>query len=232
MVQAEIYESLSSSLGQNIQPTFGYYRQPNGWITVSPNTRLERLKYTEEGWEYLGEYGAFDMTAYTVNHPLEGLFMFDGAKEIPVEQVIETGLYIDPPLVPRCRQHLTQYHRAHTAACWRGAKPVEFPQMVAVPAERLGPFICDFCKRKMPTQQAREQHQSVAHAIPLNNVQLGRTLGDTLASALATAKTDTITVNPETAELQARIAELEAEKAKTEERRAAMAKARAARKPK
>jgi hypothetical protein len=42
----------------------------------------------------LEAYGAFDMAAYTVNHPFEGLFMFGGAKEMSVDQVLETGLYI------------------------------------------------------------------------------------------------------------------------------------------
>lgn len=231
MVLAEIQEGMSSSLGQNIQPTFGYYRQPNGWITVSPNTRLERSKYIEEGWQYLEQYGSFDMTAYGVNHPLEGLFMFGGAKELPIDQVLATGLYIDPPLVPRCRQHLTQYHRAHKQDCWRDAKPVDFPQMSDVAANLIGPFVCEFCNRKMPTQQALTQHQGVAHRVPLNNIQLGRTMGDSLASALGKPKVAEDNEPGKEALLQ-RIAELEAEQAKTEKNRATMAKARAGRKPK
>lgn len=180
----DVSDALSSDLARRIAPTFGYYRQPNGWLTISPNTRLERLKYTEQGWTYLDAYGAFDMTAYTANHPFEGLFMFGGAKEMSVQQILETGLYIDPPKVPTCRQHLTQYHRSHTQNCWRGATPVEFPQLATVPKELLGPFVCDFCSRKMPTRVALKQHQSVAHTEPLGNVQMGRSLGDALALAL------------------------------------------------
>lgn len=232
MVLADVQDGLSSNLGEGIQPTYGYYRQPNGWVTVSPNTRLERAKYIEEGWQYLDQYGAFDMTTYGVNHPFEGLFMFGGAKEMPVDQVLATGLYIDPPLVPRCRRHLTQHHRGHNSDCWRGAKRVEFPQLDGVAKDRIGPFVCEFCNRKMPTRQAKEQHQSVVHATPLNNIQLGRSLGDTLAGALATARTGSVVADPATEALQARIAELEAEQAETEKRRAVMAKARAARKPK
>lgn len=230
MVLPDIAEGLSSQLGQQIQPTFGYYRQPNGWITFSPITRLERLKYTEEGWEYLAAYGTFDAGAYTVNHPFEGLFMFGGAKEMPVEQVLQTGLYIDPPRVPRCRQHLTQFHRAHTPDCWRGAKQVEFPQLADVPPELIGPFICEFCQRKMPTREARRQHQSVAHSAPLSNIQLGQSLGDTLANALGPPKAESAVANSDIETLRQRIAELEAEQVKIEKRRAAMAKARAARK--
>ena len=186
MVNAAVSDDIASGLGisRRITPTFGYYRQSNGWITISPNTRLERLKYTEQGWTYLEQYGAFDMTTYTASHPFDGLFMFGGAKEMPVAQVIETGLYIEPRLVPRCKQHLTQYHRSHGRECWAGAVRVEFPQLEGVAKELIGPFVCDFCKRKMPTVDAREQHQSVAHARTLGNVQLGQTLGDTLAGAL------------------------------------------------
>jgi hypothetical protein len=229
---SQVIDDLSAAAGQRIQPTFGYYRQPNGWVTVSPNTRLERLKYTEQGWTYLEAYGAFDMGGYSVNHPLEGLFMFGGAKELPVEQVLQMGLYIDPPRVPRCRQHLTQYHRAHVAECWRGAQKVEFPQMADVPKELIGPFICDFCKRKMPTKDALAQHQGVAHKEPLGNIQLGQSLGDTLGGILGKFREAPAPAVVGNEALLQRIAELEAEQAKTEKRRAAAARARSGKRPK
>ena len=195
-----------AELGRNIQPTFGYYRQPNGWITVSINTRLERLKYVEEGWKYLDQYGSFDMTSYTVNHPFEGLFMFGGAKEMPLDQVIQMGLYIDSPLVPTCGQHITQYHRGHRQACWRGSKPVEFPQLADAPEGAIGPFVCSFCKRKMPTPEALTQHQSVAHATPMGNIQLGKSLGDTIAGAIG--KQPTAAELDELAELRREVTRL------------------------
>ena len=208
----EVSDPVSSELGRRIQPTFGYYRQPNGWITISPITRLEKLRYVEHGWVSLDAYGAFDMGAYTANHPFEGLFMFGGAKEMSVDQILQTGLYIDPPLVPRCRQHLTQFHRSHTANCWRGAQRVEFPQLADVPKELIGPFICDFCNRKMPTAQAREQHQSVAHTEPLGDVRTGTSLGKALAEAMnkVNAPVAPAPAMPSQDELLKRIAELEA----------------------
>ena len=201
----EVSDGLASSLAQRIQPTFGYYRQPNGWVKYAPVTRLERLRYEEQGWKCLAEYGFFDVTAYSGNHPLEGLFMFGGAKELPVEQILQMGLYIDPPLVPRCKQHLTQFHRSHRAECWRGAAKVEFPQMADVKPELIGPFVCDFCQRKMPTAAARAQHQSVAHTKPLGDIQTGTSLGRAVAEAMG--KTAPA---PDREQLLKRIAELEA----------------------
>lgn len=230
MPPVDISDEVSSAIGRRIQPTFGYYRQPNGWITISPSTQMDRMKYTEEGWTYLEAYGTFDMTAYTAGHPFEGLFMFGGAKEMPTEQVLQTGLYIDPPLVPTCKQHLTQYHRAHTRECWRRAEKVEFPQLAKVPKELIGPFVCDFCQRKLPTPAAREQHQSVAHAKPLGDVRLGRALGDTLSGVLG--QQQAAPDDGEKEALRQRVADLEAERAKTQENRDRMAKARAKRKSK
>lgn len=165
---------------RRIQPTYGYYRQSNGWITVSPITRLERVRYIEEGWTHLQQYGAFDMSPYVAAHPFEALFMFGGVEEMPVEQVIQTGLYLDPPLLPRCRQHLTQFHRGHGPGCWMGATRVVFPQLAKADPSLIGPFLCDFCDRQMATIQAREQHQSVAHKELLNNLRAGRSLAEAL----------------------------------------------------
>lgn len=230
MPPVDVLDDVASTLSRRIQPTFGYYRQPNGWITVSPSTQMDRMKYVGEGWTYLEAYGSFDMTAYVAGHPFEGLFMFGGAKEMSVEQVLQNGLYIDPPLVPRCKQHITQFHRAHTPECWRGAQRVEFPQLEGVPKERIGPFICEFCQRKMPTPVAREQHQSVAHAKPLGDIRLGRSLGDTLAGVMGQQKA--APDDREAEALRRRVAELEEEQAKTLRNREAMAKARAKRKSK
>lgn len=207
-----VLDDVGDSLGKNIQATYGYYRQPNGWVTASPITRLELLKYTEEGWQYLEAYGAFDMTPYGVTHIFEGLFMFGGAKELCADQILQTGLYFDPPLVPRCKQHLTQFHRAHKAACWRGATKVEFPQLATIPKELIGPFPCEFCSRKMATQEGRRQHQQVAHTTPLNNIELGRTLGNTMAAALGSNRAATAAPADDTeASLRKRVAELEAQ---------------------
>ena len=173
-------EDIASDVGRRIQPTYGYYKQANGWITVSTITLLEKANYTSRGWRCLEQYGAFDMTPYVANHPFEALFMFGGAHEMPAEQVLQTGLYMNPPLVPRCRQHITQFHRGHTRACWAGAQPVEFPQMAELPPVRVGPFPCEFCPRELPTREGRAQHQSVAHQEELSSLRTGQSLAAAL----------------------------------------------------
>ena len=178
-----VSEQLSAdvALSRRIQPTYGYYRQPNGWITFSTITRLEKLKYVEQGWESLDVYGTFDASPYVLAHPFEALFMFGGAHEMPVDQLTQTGLYMDPPLVPTCRLHLTQFHRRHTRACWNGAEPVEFPQLEGLDLE---PSPCGLCERVLPTVEAKVQHQSVVHKEALGNLQTGKSLGESLAEAL------------------------------------------------
>ncbi|MDP2662629.1 MAG: hypothetical protein Q8R28_18075 [Dehalococcoidia bacterium] len=185
MVTSEVSEGLSADVGRRIAPTYGYYRQANGWVKPATNTRLERLKYIEHGWEYLGQYGAFDMSPYMASHPLDALFMFGGAKELPVDQIIEMGFHLNPPQVPTCRMHITQFHRRHSADCFRGAAPVVFPQLADVAPERLRGHSCEFCPRVMPTAQGLFQHQQVAHSKELNNMQAGKSLATALGQGQA-----------------------------------------------
>lgn len=175
-----------------IQPLYGYYRQPNGWITVAITTQIEEVKYRAEGWEPLVQYGRFDMSnKYTVDNPLEWLFQQGGAKELDEEQIRQQGLYLRPkrmprygwPLIPTCRQPITQYHKNHHTDCWRGAKPVEFPQLEHM--DGLGPFPCSYCDRQnLPTPQARDQHMSVAHKKELDNIEMGKALAEALVGGL------------------------------------------------
>ena len=202
MVNAAIVEDVGASLGQKIQPTFGYYRQANGWITISPVTRMEMVKYIYEGWECLVQYGVFDMTPYVANHPFEGLVMMGGVHEMPVDQLLQTGLYLNPPMVPGCKQHITQFHRGHNRTCWFNAKPMDFPQLVGIPNSLKGPFPCDICQRKdLATAAALAQHQKVAHHDELGVLQMGATIGTSLGSAL----------KPATAENTSGIVELQAQ---------------------
>ena len=200
-----------ASVERRIQPTYGYYRQKNGWITVSTITRLEKVNYIERGWTALDKYGAFDMTPYVANHPFEALFMFGGVHEMSAEQVLQTGLYMNPPLVPRCRQHITQFHRTHTKACWVGAQPVVFPQMAELPPERVGPFQCRFCPRELPTREGREQHQSVVHQEALSSLRTGQSVGESLAGVLGGMQKVPVTppADDRVAELQGTVAKLE-----------------------
>lgn len=162
--------------------THGYYRQPNGWITVSPVTELEELRYRREGWEPLPAYGRVEMVSeYAVDHPLEALFMFEGARELSLEQIIESGLHLNPPVVPTCGTVLNQNHKRHTELCWRDAKPVTFPQLEEVPEG----FQCRFCERNpFPTDKARDQHEGVMHKDEKSDIRTGQTLADSLVEGL------------------------------------------------
>ncbi len=169
-----------------VLPTYGYYRQANGWITVSVVTDLEELKYRREGWEPLHQYGRFDMTTeYAADHPLEQLFMFGGAKELIPEQIIQCGLHLNPPLVPTCRHRLDQDHKLHTAACFEGARPVEFPQIEGMDIE---PRPCRFCENApYPTDAARNQHEKVCHKEEKGDIRTGETLAAAMVKGLTPA---------------------------------------------
>ena len=218
----------STAVQRRIKPTYGYYRQPNGWITISTITRLEALRYTESGWTHLAKYGAFDMTPYVANHPFEGLLMFGGVGELSVEQILQTGLHLNPPRVPRCGQHMTQFHRSHTAACWAGAQVAVFPQLDTVPDALKQPFLCGFCQRKdIATKEALKQHQSVAHSEELGRLQTGESMGTSLAKVLGqTASNGAKAETPDVAGLQAQLAAME-----TKIRRLSKRKRKATRSP-
>ena len=157
--------------------------------------------------------------------------MFGGVHDMSADQVLQTGLYMNPPLIPRCRLHITQFHRTHTKACWVGAQPVVFPQMAELPPERVGPFQCKFCPRELPTREGREQHQSVVHQEALGSLRTGQSVGESLAGVLGQLQKAPVG-GDENAALRRRIEELEAEQAKTLKNREHMAKARAARRSK
>lgn len=168
-----------------IRPTYGYYRQPDGWITASPMTDMDELKYRRGGWEPLTRYGYFEMsTDWAANHPLEALFMRGGARELSEDQIIQQGLYMDPPLVPTCRQPLNQDHKRHVYECMANAKPVVFPQLKH--RTDLGPFACTFgCGREFPTTAARDQHASVMHAPEKSDERTGESLATALTKGLS-----------------------------------------------
>jgi hypothetical protein len=177
----EEVEGIGAGLPQ-VRPTYGYYRQPNGWITVAVTTMLERMKYEREGWESLDRYGRFDFNnVYAANHPLEGLLMKGGAHELTVEQVVESGMWMDPPLIPVCGQHRTQLHPRHLAGCWRGAQAAEFPQ---VPADTPRSHECRLCGAQKPTEAARDQHEAVAHKDERGDIRTGQALADAIVSGL------------------------------------------------
>ena len=159
------------------KPTYSYYRQANGWITASPATEMEELKYRREGWTPLPQYGRFQFNSkYIADHPLEMLLMMGGAHELPYEQVIEMGFHLNPPRVPSCRKLPTQFHPAHNAACWVSAQTAQFPQLTGTEEG----FSCRFCPAVKPTQKARDQHEGVAHKDEASSIRTGEVMADSM----------------------------------------------------
>lgn len=182
MTMSAIEHAAQMGMMKRAKPTYGYYRQPNGWITISPATDLEELKYRREGWEPLTQYGRVEMTiGYMADHPLEPLFMLGGAKELPVEQIVAMGLHLNPPLVPTCGLRLDQYHKGHTAGCLVGAKPVVFPQLES---QNYPPSQCRFCERVLPTEKARDQHEGVMHKDAKSDIRTGEALAAAMVKGL------------------------------------------------
>jgi hypothetical protein len=172
---------------------YGYYRQPNGWITVSPigknNTDLHR--YQDEGWVPLvRQYGPFDFPReYYANHPFEVLFLRGGAHEMPVAQIKALGYDRNPPKMPRCNLALGEEHAGptkrpiHFDRCWMGAQPVVFPQLAGLEPDAVPP--CEFCERDdFTSRPGREQHMRVLHIEELREISAAREMAKGMREAM------------------------------------------------
>ena len=175
----------AQQLGRSGKSVLGYYRQPNGWITASPQSDLDQLKYMRKGWEPLAQYGIVSITCeYDVDHPLEALFLAGGAKELPLEQIIAMGFHLNPPLLPSCGKRIDQTHKRHKATCFANQQPVTFPQLDELDEIPEG-FQCRFCERSpFPTEQARDQHETVMHKEEKSDIRSGQVLADHLIRGL------------------------------------------------
>lgn len=217
-----------------VRATYGYYRQPDGFITVSPATDTDELRYRRGGWEPLRQYGTFEMaTPYMASHPLEPLFMAGGAHELTEEQIRQQGLHLNPILVPSCRTPLSQEHKRHTRACLANQRPVVFPQLERM--TDLGPFPCQMpgCARPpFPTRAARDQHEGVMHKPEKSDERTGESLAAALIQGLGgQAPTAPVAVSapiaavpvavsdPALAAVMAELAELRAELEATKRRK-------------
>lgn len=171
-----------------------YYRQPNGWITISPigknNSDLHR--YQDEDWKpLLREYGPVDFPReYYVHHPFEVLFLRGGAHEMPVSQIKALGYDRKPPLLPRCNLALGKEHSgpttrpSHFSRCWMGAQPVEFPQLAGLTPDPVPE--CEFCERNDFTSlKGREQHMRVLHVDELKEIAAAREMAKSVGQVMA-----------------------------------------------
>jgi hypothetical protein len=152
-----------------------YARMPSGEVVACDASDMELMKKIRRGWQILQDYGQFGSSAYYMDNPYEPLFQAGGARELSVQQILDLGYHLHPPLVPTCDQHVgaSQQHVTHTGrpgagsaktqGCWRGARPVQFPQLAGVSLPEP-PEACEYCGRDdLPTERALRQHQDVMH---------------------------------------------------------------------
>lgn len=177
--------------GAGTRPIFGYYRKPDGDITVSVVSEMEELHYRREGWETLPQYGRFDMTTeWMANHPFEALFMRGGATEMTVHQVIEHGFHIKAPEVPGCGKLIDQNHPRHRPACWALRYKVSFPQLEGSGAKA---WECQFCNQVRATKEGLDNHMEVAHREERGELRTGQSLAEAIVRGL---KDNTPAVEP------------------------------------
>ena len=83
--------------------------------------------------------------------------------------------------------------------------------MATLDPKVIGPFPCEFCQKKLPTMPGRTQHQRVAHAEELGNLQTGQSMGKSLAEVLNTRAAP---ASDGSTELEEKVARLEKQLAK------------------
>jgi hypothetical protein len=129
-----------------------------------------------------------------MDHPFEPLFQAGGAREMSVQQIVDLGYHLPgrAPMVPTCERHVGdgKDHLAHSGragagsakaqGCWRGARPVQFPQLAGVSLPPV-PEACEYCGRDdFPNARALKQHQDVMH----NDRRQQQQLGEAIVSGL------------------------------------------------
>lgn len=157
---------------------YQYYRQPNGYITVSPAFGTDMLRYMMEGWTPLTRYGRFKLNQHVHEHKFEWLFQKSGQLEVPIAQLIEEGFHTRETKVPGCglwmgkpesyefqsarmRENIIpNLSHKHDAQCYEEGWVVKFPQFSQEMPES---FPCQFCSDVGTTEKALERHVSIAH---------------------------------------------------------------------
>ncbi|HYW86172.1 MAG TPA: hypothetical protein VFB50_00270, partial [Chloroflexota bacterium] len=109
-----------------------YCRMPSGEVVACDASDMELMKKIRRGWQVLTDYGQFGSSAYYMDNPFEPLFQAGGARELSVQQIIDLGYHLHPPIVPTCEQHVgaAKEHLTHVGrvgggsakaqGCWRG----------------------------------------------------------------------------------------------------------------
>lgn len=140
-----------------------YYRQPNGWVTSGDGHKTSVSNYQEGdpiyggGWVPLKKYGSFVHDELSINHPYDHLFRMGGAKEMPLQQLMEEGWAYRDYFVD--------------------GKKVEFPQLAGVTLPKLER--CHHCGRT-GTHDQIANHEEVQHQKDLAPQKMAEALGQAL----------------------------------------------------
>lgn len=180
--QAEQEVAQIARQGGSGRPVFGYYVKSDGEVTFAVTSPMEKLHYLEEGWKHLPQYGAFDATTeYTANHPFETLFMYGGAKEMPVSQVIANGFHVWQPEIPGCNHPIDQNHKRHNQGCFANRRMVVFPQLRGSDAKA---WTCTFCEAVRATEEGLKNHMAAVHREERGELRGGEAIASALLKGL------------------------------------------------
>lgn len=158
-----------------------YYRLPDGTVELASANPNERLKFMDMGYTPLLQYGTFIWGPHLVDRPYDVLLQRGGAKELSAEQVLSFGWSHSPPKIVSCGIAPTRGVHRHTAGCFRQMKAKEFEQV----KPGGSPSNCRWCNRSgIPTEAARDQHESVMHSDRLGPTEMGKAITEGLAKVL------------------------------------------------
>lgn len=175
---------LQRSMGGGVNPfPWGYWRAANGWIVLGQYGPFEFMRQTRKGLTPLGANNGYrdQEVQFLLNTPeyqpnnyrLGGkyakLLQAGGAKEFPVDQIVELGWHVEPPLIQAA------------SGQW---VPVVFHQMEGV---EVFQYECGVCGKKsyaLTNAEAKKKlraHESIVHKETSSQSELARLLTEATA---------------------------------------------------
>lgn len=155
----------------------GYWRKPDGWVTLSQYGDNGTEKKLDREFVRLGKYGTYSSSAIARDKdPLLPLVLKGGLCELPAEQVKNLGWHRAPDRTAK-RSHREVHAMVQAVMQRQGCSHEEavvavMPQLAGVD---LKDWECVPCKgRWFPTQGAFENHTTVMHREALQSESIGK----------------------------------------------------------